>query len=139
MTPLEFQVVLDKSGFTSERHRTGHPDWTRTFIKKGGVSYGRASFLNGKLYNIKWYYTGSVAFNVFCVNMLMQHNYLPTEEEYNLTWYWAEKAANDEHERKIEFRKSLPEKKRPSLSPPNAAKWFNRIFEYKWIIFRGLA
>lgn len=137
MSPLEFQKILIKSGFKSERHSTGHPDWTRTFIKKNGVSYGRASFLHSQLYNIKWYHTGAVEFNVFCVDMLMKHDFLPTIEQYNLTWYWAEKAAKEEHERKVAFRASLPDKKRKAFHPPNPAKWFHRIFEYKWIIFGG--
>jgi hypothetical protein len=139
MTPLELQRILDKAGFKSERVRTGHPDCTRTFIKKDGVTYGRASFQNGELYGIKWY-LGSchIGFNVFCVEMLMQHNYLPTEQEYNLTWYWAEKAAKAEYDKKITLRKTLPDKKRKSIQAPNPAKWFRRIFEYKWIIFRGI-
>lgn len=138
MTPLEFQTILNKSGFKSERKSTGHPDWTRTFIKKDGVSYGRASFQHGELYSIKWYYTGSVAFEVFCVEMLMAHDFLPTIEQYNLTWYWAEKAASLEYARKEAARYALPFKKRKALSPPNPVKWFRRIFEYKWIIFGGL-
>lgn len=38
MTPLEFQIILNKSGFQSERKSTGHPDWARTFIKKDGAA-----------------------------------------------------------------------------------------------------
>lgn len=138
-TKLQAQQMLHRVGLDVEFRRTGHPDWVRGFIKKDGVTYGRQSFLHGELYSTKWYHTSQIAFEVFCLDMLIGHNYLPTREQYDLTWYWAEKAASAEHARKVAFRASLPEKKRKALQPTNPAKWFRRIFEYKWIIFGGLA
>lgn len=137
-TKYEAKVILRKVGLRGEWKRTGHPDWERCFIKKDGVTYGRQSYLNGVLYSTKWYGTNGIEFEVFCIEMLIGHNFLPTREQYNLTWYWAEKAASLEYARKEAARYELPFKKRKSLAPPNPAKWFRRIFEYKWIIFGGL-
>lgn len=137
-TKLQAQQKLHKAGLDVEFTRTGHPDWIRGFIKKNGVSYGRMSFLGGELYSTKWYSTHGIEFEVFCLEMLIGHDYLPTRNEYDLTWYWAEKAASADYARKLAIRLSLPDKKRKSLQSPNPAKWFRRIFEYKWIIFRGL-
>lgn len=137
-TKDEAKVILRKVGLRGEWRRTGHPDWERCFIKKDGVTYGRQSYLNGELYSTKWYGTNGIEFEVFCIEMLIGHNFLPTRDQYNLTWYWAEKAASAEYARKEAARYALPFKKRKSLSPPNPAKWFRRIFEYKWIIFGGL-
>lgn len=138
-TKLQAQTMLKRVGLDIEFQRTGHPDWVRGFIKKDGVTYGRQSYLNGVLYSTKWYGTNGIEFEVFCIEMLIGHNFLPTREQYNLTWYWAEKAASLEYARKEAARYALPFKKRKALSPPKPAKWFRRIFEYKWIIFGGLA
>lgn len=138
-TKDEAKAILRKVGFRGEWRRTGHPDWERCFIKKDGVTYGRQSYLNGELYSTKWYGTNGIEFEVFCIEMLIRHDFLPTIEQYNLTWYWAEKAASLEYARKEAARYALPFKKRKALSPPNTVKWFRRIFEYKWIIFGGLA
>lgn len=75
---------------------------------------------------------------MFSIEMLIKHNFLPTREQYNLTWYWCQKEADMEHERKVQARFALPEKKRKALVGPNPAKYFTKIFEYKWIIFGGL-
>lgn len=138
-TKLEAQNMLKRVGLDVEFQPTGHPDWVRGFIKRKGVSYGRMSFLHGELNSTKWYSTYDIEFEYFCLQMLIKHDYLPTKEEYRLTWYWADKQAQAEYSRKMAARAALPDKKRKSLHKPNAEKWFNRIFEYKWIIFRGLA
>ena len=137
-TKEESKVILRKIGLKGEFRRTGHPDWERCFIKKDGVAYGRQSYLHGELYSTKWYGTSGIEFEVFCIKMLICHKYMPTRDQYNLTWYWAEKAAQAEYERKVAFCASLPGKKRKALSTPNHVKWFRRIFEYKWIVFGGL-
>lgn len=138
-TKLEAQKMLKRVGLEVEFKRTGHPDWVRGFIKFKGVTYGRMSFLHGVLNSTKWYSTHGIEFEHFCLQMLIKYDYLPKREEYNLTWYWADKQAQSEYDSKMAKRAALPDKKRKSLHKPNAEKWFNRIFEYKWIIFRGLA
>lgn len=138
-TKLQAQTMLKRVGLDIEFQRTGHPDWVRGFIKRKGVSYGRMSFLHGELNATKWYSTHGIEFEHFCLKMLISHNYMPTREEYDLTWYWAEKQAEAEYKLKLVRRAALPDKKRKALHGPNAVKWFTRIFEYKWIIFRGLA
>ena len=138
-TKAQAKVILRKVGLRGEWKRTVHPDWERCFIKKDGVTYGRQSYLNGVLYSTKWYGTNGIEFEVFCIEMLIGHNFLPTRQQYDLTWYWAEKAALLEYAQKEAARMLLPYKKRKALSPPNPGKWFRRIFEYKWIIFGGLA
>lgn len=138
-TKLQAQQMLHRVGLDVEFVRTGHPDWVRGFIKKDGVSYGRMSFLHGELYSTKWYHISQIAYEVFCLDMLIGFNYMPTREEYHLTWYWAEKEAQLHHSYKVNRRAELPPKKRPSLSPPNPERWFRQIFIYKWIVFRGVA
>ncbi|QQM14137.1 hypothetical protein pVco14_087 [Vibrio phage pVco-14] len=38
--------------------KTGSPNWVRCFLEYKGCRYGRASFFNGELWNIKWYDKG---------------------------------------------------------------------------------
>lgn len=138
MNQIEFKSLARRSGFRVElSEKYGNYQWQRAFIKKNGISHGRAVFYQNELYSTKIY--GGAAFEVFCLEMLIEYDYLPTIEEYNLTWYWAEKEANLKHEQKVNLRKSMPYKKRRALTPPNAGHFFNRIFVYKWITFRGVA
>lgn len=140
MNQIEFKSMARRAGFRVElSEKYGNYQWQRAFIKKNGVSHGRAVFHDNEFYSIKWYGISGVEFEVFCLEMLMNYHYLPTIEEYNLTWYWAEKAANERHARKVALRNSLPFKKRRALTPPNPWHFFHRIFIYKWITFRGLA
>lgn len=136
-TKLQAQRMLHRVGLDVEFVRTGHPDWVRGFIKKNGVSYGRMSFLHGELNSTKWYSHHGIEFEVFCLDMLIGFDYMPSREEYALTWYWAEKEAQLHYSYKVKLRSQLPPKKRPALAAPNKHRWFRQIFIYKWIVFRS--
>ncbi len=135
MTPLEFSRILRDCGFKANSQPTGSSEWTRTFILHNGVTYGRASFHNGNLEYFKWYSNSGVVFKAFCVDMMMQYNFMPCIEQYNHAMYYAAKEAELHYRQKINGRAKLPFKKRKALSPPNPSRWFLRIFIYSYIIF----
>lgn len=57
MNIQELVTKLALIGLSSEVRGTGAADWTRVFIRDGdGCSIARASFQNGDLFNIKWYW-----------------------------------------------------------------------------------
>lgn len=54
-TKTEVLQALALIGASTKVTKTGSPEWERIFIVVKGVTYGRISIHNGKLYNIKWY------------------------------------------------------------------------------------
>ncbi len=126
----EFESAMLEMGITVKVTSTGHPEWKRGYLQimqESGIPcrYGRASFHNDSLYNVKWYFKqhSNIELNesdcmIFMWEFYQKHGVIMTRELYDVTVTVAKQMVEEDLQERLakraETNKRNP-KKRPSI------------------------
>jgi hypothetical protein len=126
ITAEAIRAVIEELGLKTQLRRTGHRDYQRVFVYRGGVTIGRACIYRGKISHMKWY--GEKFFGGFFVkesvllDARLEVGRVPTEEEFRAAAKRSKERALAKYEEKLRWREEHPHpqgKQRKRLEKPN--------------------
>lgn len=142
MDKHEFKNAMAELGLACKWATTGDPRWTRAYLQvvpEKGIpcQYGRASFHDGKLYNVKWYFKqqSDIELNdsdrmIFMWSFYERHGVAMTRELYDATVVLAHQQADaclaDRLAKRAQTNKRNP-KKRPSIKGRNVRNFIRDL------------